>query len=369
MSEVVLTGVTKRFGDVTALDDVSIHVREGEFFCVLGPPGAGKTTLLRTIIGLEQPERGTVQIAGADVREVPPGRRNCAIVFQNLALYPDKSVYDNLAFPLRQQKPAPKKAEVDERVREAARILRIEPLLARKPAKLSGGERQRVAIGRCLVRHPQVYLLDEPLSALDALLRIEMRAELKHLQRDLSRTMVYVTHDQIEAMSMADRICVLGHGRVQQIAPPETVYNSPANTFVATTVGTTPMNLIPVTATARDGGVELAAASFALRGGFELPSGPASFGARPEDVTIGGSGPLARVIAVEPLGGETIVDLELDGHIVKAMLPPGTAPAPDELVPIGFDLARVHVFGGDGDSLYQASAGARLELEATGAVT
>ena len=213
--------MTKRFGEVTALDGVELDIADGEFFCVLGPPGAGKTTLLRTIVGLERPEAGR----GADRRRPTspiscPSERNVSIVFQNLALYPDKTVYDNLAFPLRQGKEKVSSSEIDRRVKETAALLQIEPLLKRRPAHLSGGERQRVAIGRCLVRAPLVYLLDEPLSALDALLRLQMRAELKYLQRDLGRTLVYVTHDQVEAMSMADRICVLDQGRVQQVGDP-----------------------------------------------------------------------------------------------------------------------------------------------------
>ncbi|MCC6223123.1 MAG: ABC transporter ATP-binding protein [Thermoleophilia bacterium] len=374
MAEIRLERVTKRFGDVVALNEVDLQIEDGEFFCVLGPPGAGKTTLLRTIVGLERPSEGTVHVAGNDVTDVPPGERNISIVFQNLALYPDKSVYDNLAFPLRQQKPKPAKEEIDRRVRDAAAILRIEKLLARKPGQLSGGERQRVAIGRSLVRAPLVYLLDEPLSALDALLRLEMRAELKHLQRDLKRTLVYVTHDQVEAMSMSDRICVLNEGVVQQVAPPETVYNEPANTFVGRTVGTPPMNLLPLRVTAANGGLELRSDSFAVAG----PGGDAlaalagrggqlvQLGARAEDVRIGeqaGGSPLrSRVIAVEPLGGEVIVDLDVDGHIVKAMTPPGIRIEPDEVVPLGFDFGRVHVFDTEGDIVYRARGEAQLSI-------
>ncbi len=210
MASIRLENVTKRFGSVTALNDVSLDIADGEFFAVLGPPGAGKTTTLRTIVGLESPDEGDVYLDDDKVTDVWPGDRDIAIMFQNLALYPDKSVFDNLAFPLKQRKVP--KDEIRERVAQAAATLHIEHLLKRKPAKLSGGERQRVALGRAIVRDPRAYLFDEPISALDALLRLEMRTELKRLQRDLGRTLVYVTHDQVEAMSMADRIAVLREG-------------------------------------------------------------------------------------------------------------------------------------------------------------
>jgi ABC-type sugar transport system ATPase subunit len=218
MARVRLEDVSKRFGSVTAMDGVTLDIADGEFFAILGPPGAGKTTTLRAILGLEKADSGRVLLDDEDVTEMWPGDRDIAIVFQNLALYPDKTVFDNLAFPLKQHKVP--KSEIAERVQRAAKVLKIEALLDRKPAKLSGGERQRVAIGRAIVRDPRAYLFDEPLSALDALLRLEMRSELKYLQRDLNRTLVYVTHDQVEAMSMADRMAVLRDGAVQQVATP-----------------------------------------------------------------------------------------------------------------------------------------------------
>ncbi len=366
MSRVQIAGVTKRFGDVTALDGIELDIADGEFFCVLGPPGAGKTTLLRTIVGLERPERGAVLIGGTDVTDLVPSERNVSIVFQNLALYPDKTVYDNLAFPLRQGREKVASSEIDRRVKETAALLQIEPLLKRRPANLSGGERQRVAIGRCLVRAPRVYLLDEPLSALDALLRLQMRAELKYLQRDLGRTLVYVTHDQVEAMSMADRICVLDRGRVQQVGTPDDVYNRPVNTFVATTVGMPPMNLVPVRVEAGNGDVQLRSSAFSIRAPLDSRIEAISsrhgeelqVGVRPEDLRIGAEAPGAtmrcRVIAVEPLGGEAIVDLDLGGRIVKAMTGPDVRIEPDELLPVAFDLSRIHLFGGDGRSVYAA---------------
>ncbi len=370
MSRIQIADVTKRFREVTALDHVELDIADGEFFCVLGPPGAGKTTLLRTIVGLERPEEGAVLIGGADVTELVPSERNVSIVFQNLALYPDKTVYDNLAFPLRQGKEKVSSSEIDRRVKETAALLQIEPLLKRRPAHLSGGERQRVAIGRCLVRAPLVYLLDEPLSALDALLRLQMRAELKYLQRDLGRTLVYVTHDQVEAMSMADRICVLDQGRVQQVGDPDEVYNRPVNTFVATTVGMPPMNLVPVGVEAGDESIRLRSSSFSLEAaradGLDavaaLNGQEVHVGVRPEDVRIGAAAENAtmqcRVIAVEPLGGEALVDLTLDGKLIKAMVDPDVHVEPDELLPVEFDLARIHLFAADGRSVYAAGGSA-----------
>ena len=255
MAAITLSGVEVRYGATVALRDVSLDIADGEFFAVLGPPGAGKTTLLRTIVGLETPVAGDVLIDGERVNDVWPGDRDISIVFQNLALYPDKSVYDNLNFPLKQRKVP--KPEAKRRIEETAKILRITHLMDRKPGKLSGGERQRVALGRAMVRDPRAYLFDEPLSALDALLRLEMRIELKHMQRDLGRTLVYVTHDQIEAMSMPDRVAVLREGVIQQVASPEEIYNQPANRFVATVVGSPPMNFLPVTAAWNGGALEL----------------------------------------------------------------------------------------------------------------
>jgi multiple sugar transport system ATP-binding protein len=355
MASVRLEDVTVRYGDLTALDGVSLDIADGEFFAVLGPPGAGKTTLLRTIVGLEKPVAGEVYADDERITEMYPGDRDIAIMFQNLALYPDRTVFDNLAFPLKQAKW--KKAAIRERVNEVARTLHIDQLLKRKPGKLSGGERQRVALGRAMVRDPRVLLLDEPLSALDALLRLEMRVELKRLQRDLHRTLVYVTHDQIEAMSMPDRVAVLGRGVVQQVDTPENVYNLPANRFTATVIGSPPINFIPCTAAAANGSLKIQHASFELA---VLGAGPATgtladgvpctVGVRPEDVRIaepGEDGVEATVFTTEPLGGETVIDLHLGDQVIKALTPPTVAPEPDERVRIVFDTERLHVFGPD----------------------
>jgi ABC-type sugar transport system ATPase subunit len=363
-----LENITKRFGQVTALRNVSLEIEDGEFFAVLGPPGAGKTTLLRTIVGLEKPDEGEVYADGEPITDVYPGDRDIAIMFQNLALYPDKTVFGNLAFPLRQA--GTPKEELRRRVARTAEMLHIEHLLDRKPAKLSGGERQRVALGRALVRDPRAFLFDEPLSALDALLRLEMRAELKHLQRDLGRTLVYVTHDQVEAMSMPDRVAVLREGVVQQVNTPENIYHRPGNQFVATVVGSPPMNFIPCVFAARNGSlqvqhplfeVEVATEGLAMRQTLR-EGAPCLLGIRPEDIHVetgSGEGLPAAVYVTEPLGGETVVDLRLGDRVVKALAPPSVELIQDATVRISLDPARLHVFKEDGETVLSA-AGASI---------
>ncbi len=360
MAGVRLDHVTKRFGSKVALNDVSFEVLDGEFFAILGPPGAGKTTTLRTIVGLEKPDEGDVYLDDARVTDMWPGDRDISIVFQNLALYPDRSVAGNLAFPLKQQRVP--KAERERRVQATARMLHIEHLLDRKPGKLSGGERQRVALGRAMIREPKAYLFDEPISALDALLRLEMRAELKRLQNDLGRTLVYVTHDQVEAMSMADRIAILRDGEIQQIDVPEHIYNRPANRFVATVVGSPPMNFIHCTAAGGNGALQLRHPLFEVELRppdtsllHALPEGaPCLLGVRPEDVHLdlaGAAGFTATVYVSEPLGGETVVDLQVDGRIVKALVPPSLTVAQDAAVSVSLDPSRLHVFTEDGEAI------------------
>ena len=359
MARIRLENVTKRFGEITALNGVSLDVHDGEFFAVLGPPGAGKTTMLRTIVGLEKPDEGDVLIDDDRVNDVWPGDRDISIVFQNLALYPDKSVFGNLAFPLR-QKGTPKD-EIRRRVDATARMLHIEHLLGRKPAKLSGGERQRVALGRAMVREPRAYLFDEPLSALDALLRLEMRAELKRLQRELGRTLVYVTHDQVEALSMADRIAVLREGVIQQIDTPEKIYNEPANRFVATVVGSPPMNFIPAQASFANGAFRVVHETFevtaAAAGVAQESAGACWVGVRPEDVHVerSGDGIEASVYVTEPLGGETVVDLRIADRVVKALVSPTLELEPDQKVSVTLDAKRLHVFAEDGQAILSAA--------------
>ena len=246
MSAVLLSGIVKRFGDVTAIAGVDLQVDSGEFLVVLGPSGCGKTTLMRTVAGLERPNQGSVHIGEREVTALPPRKRGIAMVFQSYALYPHMTVANNIAFPLKAQGRARSRAERDRRVRQAARKVSIDHLLDRRPRQLSGGERQRVAIARAIVTEPEVLLLDEPLSNLDAKLRAYARDELKFFQRELGITTIFVTHDQIEAMGLGDRIVVMEQGLVQQVGPPQAIYDRPANTFVATFLGSPGMNLLPV---------------------------------------------------------------------------------------------------------------------------
>ncbi len=359
MASIKLENVTKRFGKVTAVRGMNLEIRAGEFFCVLGPPGAGKTTTLRLIVGLEHPDEGTIHIDGEPSNDVHPGQRDIAMMFQNLALYPDKTVFDNIAYPLRERKMP--KEEIRKRVTEVAKKLYIDHLLERKPAKLSGGERQRVALGRSLVRQPRAYLMDEPLANLDALLRLEMRVELKRIQQELRETLVYVTHDQVEAMSMADRIGVLNRGVLQQVDVPDMIYDFPANRFVAMTVGSPPTNFLAVRVQDVMGKLELVHRAFTLRaGGSEAAArsgiagldaaGPNIWAAvRPEDVHLSEERDSdqcfpAKVSVVEPLGAETIVDVILGQDIIKAVVPPVRRLTEGQDIWARFDQGRVHLF-------------------------
>jgi multiple sugar transport system ATP-binding protein len=325
MAEVKLRGLVKRFGDVVAVNDVSLDVADGEFLVLLGPSGCGKTTALRCIAGLETLDSGDIFIEGQRVNDLPPKERDIAMVFQSYALYPHMSVYDNLAFPLKMRKLP--KGGIRDRVKKTADLLRIESLLGRKPKQLSGGEAQRVALGRAIVRQPKAFLMDEPLSNLDAKLRLYMRAELKRLQKDLGTTTIYVTHDQAEAMTMGDRVAVMNNGRIQQVATSHDVYFSPRNLFVASFLGSPPMNLIDCTL--REGGV-LETSRFRA----QLPADAVKclnstitddevvLGVRPEDVILS-SGPTpdaieAELYVTEPLGSEVIVDLKIGENIIKA---------------------------------------------------
>jgi multiple sugar transport system ATP-binding protein len=267
MAEIVLDDVWKVYGDGTeAVRSLDLSIADGEFIVLVGPSGCGKTTALRMVAGLEVISKGEVRIGDRVVNDVPPKERDIAMVFQNYALYPHMSVYDNMAFGLKLQKMP--KAEINERVREAARILGLGDLLARKPKALSGGQRQRVAMGRAIVRHPQAFLMDEPLSNLDAKLRVQMRSEIARIQHDLGVTTIYVTHDQVEAMTMGDRVAVLRKGELQQVDNPQTLYERPVNLFVAGFIGSPAMNLLEATLVANDGGLSVQV------GGFSLPVPP-----------------------------------------------------------------------------------------------
>jgi multiple sugar transport system ATP-binding protein len=307
MPEIALEGLSKRFGATQALEDFSLTVADGEFVVLLGPTGAGKTTLLRLIAGLEQPDRGRVLIGGTDVTRAQPAQRNVAFVFQQYSLYPHYTVFDNLAFPLRSPLHRLPAGEVSQRVRHVAGLLGMSDKLANRATRLSGGEMQRVAIGRALVRRPAVYLMDEPLSSLDAKLRADLRVEIKRIQVDLGATIIYVTHDQMEAMTLADRIGVLSQGRLVQIATPREIYSEPADTYVACRLGSPRINLLPA----------------GMFPDIDVPAGTATVGVRPEDVLLNGRGPIGQVSLVEALGAETVVEIDLAGREVRALLAPG----------------------------------------------
>ncbi len=354
MARVAVKELVKRFGKVVAVDRVSFEARDGEFLVLLGPSGCGKTTTLRLIAGLETPDEGEIYIGDRLVNDLPPKDRDVAMVFQNYALYPHMKVYDNIAFPLRVRK-LPKE-EIDRRVREVAKLLRIEDLLDRYPRQLSGGQQQRVALGRALVRQPQVFLMDEPLSNLDAKLRVYMRAELKRLQRELGITTIYVTHDQAEAMTMADRIAVMNEGKIMQIAEPAELYYRPANTFVAGFIGAPAMNFIDASVKQRDGSVVLDTGVFTIElpehvGKILLESGAPSeviFGIRPEHIEISRQklpgGYEVEVFVTEPLGAETIIDFKHGDALVKAKYPGHFEATPGEKLWIRFKLEYAHIF-------------------------
>ena len=314
MSGVELAGVSKSFGrGGHAVKNVTLSVAEGEFLVLVGPSGCGKSTLLRMVAGLEEVTSGDIRIAGRRVNDVPPRDRDVAMVFQNYALYPHMSVFENLAFGLKLRKVP--HADLERRVQRAAGALGIERYLERRPRELSGGERQRVALGRAMVREPKVFLFDEPLSNLDARLRVEMRAEIRRLHRRVGATMIYVTHDQVEAMTMGDRIAVLNAGELQQIADPRTLYARPANTFVAGFIGTPPVNLFAAKVAADGASVELSGAAWSVgeeqrRALAGRPGASVTVGVRPEDLSAaadGAGGVPAKVELVEPLGSETLV--------------------------------------------------------------
>jgi ABC-type sugar transport system ATPase subunit len=312
MAPVTFDQVTKRFGEVTAVSELSLEVADGEFMVLVGPSGCGKTTALRCLAGLEAISSGTIRIGDRDVTEVAPRERDIAMVFQDYALYPQMSVRQNLAFGLRIRKLS--KPEIARRVTDAAELLGIGPLLERKPRELSGGQRQRVALGRALVRDPQVFLMDEPLSNLDAKLRAKTRADIRGLQRRVGTTTVYVTHDQVEAMTMGDRIAIMRDGVIEQVGDPDSVYEHPANTFVAGFIGSPAMNLAQVGAARRNGSVELALgdARVMLETAADVPT-DVVVGVRPEHTRLWDSepgliGPIdGRVDYVEALGRETLL--------------------------------------------------------------
>ena len=353
MAEVVLEHVRKVYpeGGHVAIADASFTVADGERLVLVGPSGCGKSTLLRMIAGLETISAGTLRIGGRVVNEVAPKDRDIAMVFQSYALYPHMTVAENMAFALKLRNLP--KADIDARVREAAAILELDSLLARKPAQLSGGQRQRVALGRALVRQPQVFLLDEPLSNLDAKLRAGMRAEIARIHARTGTTMIYVTHDQVEAMTLGQRIVVLKDGEVQQIDTPMALYERPANLFVATFLGSPAMNVLTGTL-ASDDGLHLRLADGArvdMPAGVDVPAGWIGgqwhVGVRPEDLHRADSaaaGFAAQVELVEPVGSEAYANLRHGGQALVVRLPPRELPLPGEALPLRIDPRRLHFF-------------------------
>ena len=350
MAEVTVRNVKKRYGSVEVMHGVSVDIEDGQFVVLVGPSGCGKSTLLRMIAGLEPISEGEISIGGRVVNNVMPKDRDIAMVFQSYALYPHKTVGENMGFALK-IKGAPK-SEIEAKVAKAASILDLGHLLDRYPKQLSGGQRQRVAMGRAIVRDPAVFLFDEPLSNLDAKLRVAMRVEIKELHQRLGTTIVYVTHDQIEAMTMADKIVVMRDGRVEQVGRPLDLYDNPSNTFVAGFIGSPAMNFIK-------GKVE-ADGTFLADGGARLPLPAASaepgrpvvYGIRPEHIGIGAGGIPARVSVLEPTGSETQVFARLGTDSIDAVVKDRLDVRPGEEIPLLIDQRRAHVF--------DAGTGARL---------
>jgi sn-glycerol 3-phosphate transport system ATP-binding protein len=343
MADVTLKAVKKSFGATAVIHGIDLHIADGEFLVLVGPSGCGKSTLLRMVAGLEEVTEGEISIAGRTVTGLEPKDRDIAMVFQNYALYPHMSVYDNMAYGLRIR--GLPKGEIDGRVKKAAESLQLAPLLDRKPRQLSGGQRQRVAMGRAIVRNPAVFLFDEPLSNLDAKLRVQMRIEIKRLQRGLGVTSIYVTHDQVEAMTLADRLVVMNAGRAEQIGTPMELYTRPATLFVAGFIGSPAMNMIPGRA---------AGAMLELPGGRRLKldhaaSGEVTVGIRPEHLaaTRGADGTLPlRVELIEPLGAETLVHGRLEGDAVEltARVQGDSPVEPGAVLGLAVDPRHVHLF-------------------------
>ena len=365
MPTVKLENLTKRFDDLVALDNINLDIHDQEFFVLLGQTGAGKTTTLRCIAGLDRPEEGTIYLDDQQINHLTPAERDVAFVFQAHILYPHLTVYENMAFPLHPR--GLSVDEIDSRVKDIASMLHIEHLLQRKPNQLSGGETQRVGLGRAMVRRPQLFLMDEPISNLDAKLRTEMRAEIKWRQRQLETTTLYVTHDQIEAMSMADRVAVLEEGRVQQVGTPMQIYDHPANLFVAGFIGSPSMNLISCQLAASGetvylkliGGRQMEVVDESIAHALMASGGDRNLilGVHPEDLFVSieqtPENMPVEVYSFEPLGAETIVDVVLgkneadEDTILKSRVGPTLEVRIGQTLWVGFAPERIHVFDGD----------------------
>jgi multiple sugar transport system ATP-binding protein len=355
MAQVMLKALNKKYDEVHAVKDVNLHIRDKEFIVLVGPSGCGKSTTLRMVAGLEEITAGEIHIGDRLVNDLPPKDRDIAMVFQNYALYPHMTVYDNMAFGLKMRKfPKP---EIEKRVKDAAEILGIQELLKRKPRQLSGGQRQRVAVGRAIVRHPQVFLFDEPLSNLDAKLRVQMRVELKKLHDRLETTAIYVTHDQVEAMTLGDRVVVMKDGWIQQVGEPLELYGQPTNKFVAGFIGSPAMNFVDVGIAEANGSVVAETQGLRLTvpparaGGLRAFKGQqVSLGVRPEDVHVAtGADPAtlsfdANVEVVEPLGSEILLDVRVGRSTIVARVEPSVRVKVHEGVRLAINADHLHFF-------------------------
>ncbi|MBI3975640.1 MAG: ABC transporter ATP-binding protein [Armatimonadetes bacterium] len=352
MAEISLHQLRKTYGKVTAIKDLSLEIREGEFLVLLGPSGCGKTTTLRAIAGLETLDEGRILIGSRDVTPLPPGQRGIAMVFQSYAVFPHMRVYDNIVFGLRMRKLPDE--EQRRRAAEAADLLQIGDLLDRYPAQLSGGQRQRVAVARAIVMRPDVLLMDEPLSNLDALLRLHMRAELKRLHRELRSTTVYVTHDQVEALSLGDRIALMKDGEIVQVDTPGAIYDRPATRFVGSFIGSPPMNFLQGTLRRRNGGlvVETAGAGIPLAAGGAPPAadggdGSVLLGIRPEHIEAlsapAAGSVAARVVVLEPIGPQNLLTVQVGSELLKVTAPADFQADAGEQVWLRLDPARIRL--------------------------
>ena len=356
MADVSLRNVKKEFGALSVIKGVDLDVKDGEFCVFVGPSGCGKSTLLRMIAGLEEISSGALSIGGRDMTKIGPSERGVAMVFQSYALYPHMTVAENIGFGLRMTD-HPKEL-IAERTATAARMLQLEPLLQRKPGQLSGGQRQRVAIGRAIVRNPEVFLFDEPLSNLDAALRVQMRGELSKLHQDLKATMIYVTHDQVEAMTMADKIVVLSAGKIEQVGSPLELYHRPANLFVAGFIGSPKMNVLKVPATSQGGNILVTLPGgqpLAVPGSTDASLAGASLGIRPEHISAVGSGDVViegTVRLAEYLGSETLFFVELADGAEVSVKADGLATAkPGDRLKLGISAKACHIFDSNGRAI------------------
>ncbi|MDC7677801.1 ABC transporter ATP-binding protein [Asticcacaulis machinosus] len=356
MSALDIRNVTKAYGPTTVLDDISLRAESNEFIAFLGPSGCGKTTLLRMVAGLETVDSGQIHIGGQRIDELAPGERGVAMVFQHYALYPHMTIRENMAFGLKNIKIS--KTEIDARIAEAARILEIEPFLDKKPGQLSGGQKQRVAIGRAIVKKPDIFLFDEPLSNLDAALRMRTRLELAQLRRRLKATMILVTHDQVEAMTLADRIVVMYGRKIQQVGTPMEIYGQPANRFVASFVGSPPMNFMPVTVTGTPSVVTLRDGTVLTTAIANLPESASwELGLRPENVRVNDTGVSAKVEFVERLGERALIYARLsDGTAITAEDVGLSRLTIGDEVHLSIDAQAAHLFDADGRGYHAEAA-------------